>query len=170
MDLLDRMFGYDRWATAQLLEKSRVLTDEQLDQEFDVGLRTLRETFHHMIYVIEGWTAQMDGKPHPPEREGKPSIAELEELFEKNFAYFESVSRKIIAEDRINELFKDHYNVPQSLGGTFLQLFTHHVHHRSEARHILVRLGVEGLWDYDPQEFEHVAGKPEGINEGINFG
>ena len=53
MDLLDRMVGHDRWATSQLLERCSRLTDAQLDQAFDVGHRSLRETLDHMIYVID---------------------------------------------------------------------------------------------------------------------
>jgi uncharacterized damage-inducible protein DinB len=50
MDLLDRMVGHDRWATTQLLELCSTLTAAQLDQEFDIGHHTLRETLDHMIY------------------------------------------------------------------------------------------------------------------------
>jgi len=52
MDLLDRLLGHDQWATDQLLELSRNLTDEQLDQSFDIGHRTLRATFEHMIFNV----------------------------------------------------------------------------------------------------------------------
>jgi hypothetical protein len=44
MNLLDRLLEHDDWATAQLLDLSRTLTDEQLDQEFDIGHRTIRGT------------------------------------------------------------------------------------------------------------------------------
>ena len=42
MDLLDRLLEHDRWATDQLLELCRGLTDAQLDQPFDIGHRTVR--------------------------------------------------------------------------------------------------------------------------------
>jgi hypothetical protein len=45
MELLDRLLEHDRWATAQLQELSRVLTDTQLDQPFDIGHQTVRVTF-----------------------------------------------------------------------------------------------------------------------------
>jgi hypothetical protein len=44
MDLLDRMLGHDQWTTARVLGLSRDLTNAQLDQPFDVGHGTLRET------------------------------------------------------------------------------------------------------------------------------
>lgn len=48
---------------------------------------------------------------------------------------------------------------------TILQIITHNVQHRSEARHILQRLGVSGLWDGDPQEWEHATGLVEPVQE-----
>jgi hypothetical protein len=36
------------------------LTDAQLDQEFDIGHRTLRQTFDHMILNVDFW-AGADG-------------------------------------------------------------------------------------------------------------
>ncbi len=53
MDLLDRLLDHDRWATDQLLNVSRGLTDAQLDEELDIGHRTLRATFEHMIFNLE---------------------------------------------------------------------------------------------------------------------
>ena len=55
MDLLDRMLGHDHWATTQLLKHCEALTDEQLDQQYDIGRQSLRETLDHMIYTINFW-------------------------------------------------------------------------------------------------------------------
>lgn len=155
MDLLDRMLGHDRWATTMFLEKSRELSDAQLDQPFDIGQGTLRETFDHMIYVVDSWTRQMAGEPAPPPREGRPSIAELIERHERNSAFFADVSRRVHDEQRLGETFTDAFGYPQTLGGTIVHVTLHNAQHRAEARHILERLGVEGLWDGDPQEWEY---------------
>ncbi|MBA2469663.1 MAG: DinB family protein, partial [Chloroflexia bacterium] len=72
MDVLDRLLGHDHWATVQLLELSRILTDEQLDQPFDIGHRTLRATFEHMIFNVEFWTGVMAGQPVDAPRDGSP--------------------------------------------------------------------------------------------------
>src|SRR5687768_14348683 len=56
LDLLDLLLDHDRWATAQLLEASCGLSDDDLDREFDIGHRTLRETFGHMIFNVPFWT------------------------------------------------------------------------------------------------------------------
>ncbi|MGH2616404.1 MAG: hypothetical protein ACRDJC_14265, partial [Thermomicrobiales bacterium] len=63
MDLLDRLLGHDRWTTARFVELSGGLTDARLDQPFDLGHRTVRETFAHMSGCVEFWTASMTGQP-----------------------------------------------------------------------------------------------------------
>lgn len=162
MDLLDRMLGHDRWATNQLLELCRPLTDAQLDQEFDIGHRTLRETLDHMVYVIDFWTGWMDGRPVDHDRTTQQrdrSIAVFVERHERYQASFAALARRVQDEQRLNDTFVDYFGVRQSLGATIVQLLHHNAQHRSEVRHMLERLGVTGLWDYDPQEWEHVTGR-----------
>jgi uncharacterized damage-inducible protein DinB len=161
MDLLDRMLGHDHWATAQLLERCGALTDEQLDQEFDIGHHSLRETLDHMIYVIDFWTGLMSGRPVAHDRTTQQYDRSLDSLIERHERFqpaFASFARQATDEQRLDETFIDHYDVRQSIGATILQLLNHNAQHRSEIRHILERLGVTGLWDYDPQEWEHVTG------------
>ena len=63
MDLLDMLLDHDQWATAQLLKVSGGLTEAQLDQEFDIGHRSLRATFGHMIFNLPFWTSFLAGQP-----------------------------------------------------------------------------------------------------------
>jgi uncharacterized damage-inducible protein DinB len=161
MDLLDRMLGHDRWATSQLLERCSRLTDAQIDREFDVGHRTLRETLDHMIYVIDFWTGWMSGRPVEHDRttlQYDRSISALTERYERFQPAFAALARQIQDEQRLDETFIDHYEVRQSLGATIIQLLHHNAQHRSEVRHMLERLGVTDLWDFDPQEWEHATG------------
>ncbi len=157
MDLLDRMLKHDRWATATFLEMSRELPDEQLDQEFDIGLRSLRATFDHMTYVVGFWCRLMVGEPHEVPRDDL-SLDALSERHERNYDTFASLARQFVEEQRLDETFVDHYGYRQSLGATIIQVCYHNVHHRSEVRHMLVRLGVDLRGDYDPQEWEHRTG------------
>jgi hypothetical protein len=57
MDILDRLLGHDAWTTRQLLLRCRELTEEQLDRHFEIGDRSLRETFQHIMENMEIWTA-----------------------------------------------------------------------------------------------------------------
>jgi len=162
MDLLDRMVGHDCWATSQLLERCSRLTDAQLDEEFDVGHRSLRETLDHMIYVIDFWTGWMSGRPVEHDRATLSydrSIRALIERYERFQPEFEALARRIYDEQRLDDTFIDHYTMRQSLGATIIQLLHHNAQHRSEVRHMLERLGVADLWDFDPQEWEHATGR-----------
>lgn len=162
MDLLDRMLGHDRWATEQLLGLCASLTDAQLDQEFDIGHRTLRETLDHMIYVINFWSGWMSGRPVAHDRatvQYERSLAAFAQRLDCFHTAFAALARQMVAEQRLDDTFIDHYNVRQSIGATIIQVLHHNAQHRSEVRHMLERLGVPDLWDYDPQEWEHVTGR-----------
>ncbi len=155
MDLLDRLLEHDRWATDQLLEASRGLSDARLDREFDVGQRTLRETFGHTIVNIEFWIGLMTGTP-VAEWMGGHSVAALRDWHERAYAAFAGFARRARDEGRLDETYNDHYDVLKSVGGTVLHVVLHNAEHRTEAVHILVRLGVadvpevdHGLWDFE---------------------
>jgi uncharacterized damage-inducible protein DinB len=155
MDLLDRLLEHDRWATDQLLELSRGLTDAQLDQAFDIGHRTLRATFEHIIVNIRFWTMLMTGQPvngQPDDR----SLAGLSDYHERSYATFATLARQLRDEQRLDDTFLDHYDARKSFGGTILHVVLHNAEHRTEALHILERLGLpkvpevdHGLWDYE---------------------
>jgi uncharacterized damage-inducible protein DinB len=59
VDLLDRLLAHDAWTTRQLLDHCRALADDQLDRPFDIGHRTVRATFQHIIFNMEAWSALM---------------------------------------------------------------------------------------------------------------
>lgn len=158
MDLLDRSLGHDRWTTRQYLDVSRDLTDAQLDQEFDIGLRTLRDTFDHMIYIVPFWASQMAGQPIEVDRSDR-SIPALIERHERYYEMFESMARQMRDEERLDETFTDHFGYEQSQGGTIIHVLLHNAQHRSEVLHILRRLGVSDLIEGDPQEWEHMTGR-----------
>jgi uncharacterized damage-inducible protein DinB len=160
MDLLDLLLDHDHWGTARLLEVCGGLTDTQLDREFDIGHRTLRETFGHMIFNVPFWTAFLAGQPadggysadaQPEDR----SVAALTDHHERSYAAFAAAARRLRDEQRLGETFLDHYGVRKSFGGTILMVVEHNAEHRTEVLHILQRLGVPdlpevdlGVWEY----------------------
>ena len=155
MDLLDRLLEHDHWATAQLLDLSRNLTDAQLDQEFDIGHRTLRDTFEHVIFNIAFWTALMTEHPVDEQREDR-SVTALIDRHERSYAAFATLAHQFRDEQRLEDTYIDHYDARKSFGGTILHVVLHNAEHRTEALHILERLGVpnlpevdHGLWDYE---------------------
>ena len=155
MDLLDRLLEHDYWATTQLLDLSRDLIDAQLDQEFDIGHRSVRGTFEHIIVNIAFWTGLMIGQPVDEER-GERSLAALIERHERFYETFATLARRLRDEQFLDDTFIDHYDARKSFGGTILHVVLHNAEHRTEAVHILTRLGVagppevdHGLWDYE---------------------
>jgi uncharacterized damage-inducible protein DinB len=154
MDLLDRLLEHDRWAMTHLLELCRGLTDAQLDQAFDIGLQTLRTTFEHMIFNVEAWTAVMAGQPFDAQRNDR-SLAALIDRHERSYPAFATLAHRVRDEQRLEETFTDYFGEPMRFGGAIVHVVLHNAEHRTEALHILERLGVpdlprldHGLWDH----------------------
>jgi uncharacterized damage-inducible protein DinB len=161
MDLLDRLLEHDRWATAHLLELCRGLTNAQLDQEFDVGHHTLRQTLDHQIPNLDFWTGLMIGQPVEPQRRSS-SLDTLIADHERAYEDFARLARRVRDEGRLDDTFLDHYGYPQTFGGAILMVILHNEAHRTEVIHIFARLGVpelaevevdHGLWDFKRRGF-----------------
>ena len=154
MDLLERLLVHDEWATTQILEMSRSLTDERLDQPFDIGHGTLRETFEHMIVNVDGWMARMIGRP-PEDRGDDRSLAALTAWHERAYATFAAFARQRRDAGDMETTFADPFGGDMTYGGAILHVILHNAEHRTELVHILTRLGLpevpevdHGLWDY----------------------
>jgi uncharacterized damage-inducible protein DinB len=154
MDLLDRLLEHDQWSTDQLLDLSRGLTDEQLDQAFDIGHQTLRTTFEHMILNVAFWTGLMAGQPVDAQRDNR-SLAALIDRHERSYAPFATLARRVRDDQRLDDTFVDHFDTHMTFGGAILHVVLHNAEHRTEVLHILERLGVpdlpevdHGLWDF----------------------
>jgi len=155
MDVLDRLLDHNQWATITLLNVSRDLSDEQLDHEFDIGHRTLRATFGHMIFdSVEVWSAEM-ARQQPEAPPDDRSLATLIDRYEHSYAAFAAVARHARDEQRLEDTFIDHFGAPMTYGGAILMVILHGEEHRGEVRHMLFRLSVPdvpevdyGLWDF----------------------
>ena len=156
MDVLDRLLEHDQWATTQLLERCRGLTDAQLDRPFDIGHGTIRATLDHQIPSLEDWTGLMTGQPVAPPR-GPSTVEALIEQHQRAYAAFARLARQVRDEGRLNDTFPDRYGYPQTYGGAILMVILHNEVHRAEVVHIFARLGVpelaevevdHGLWDF----------------------
>jgi uncharacterized damage-inducible protein DinB len=164
MDLLDRLLGHDAATTRECLQLCQYLTDEEWDREFDIGWRTLRRTFVHVISNIEVWTDLMMERPISI-ISGQDSSAELLVRFENAYAEFAGFARKIQDEGRMDDLWTDVLDNPpvqKSFGGAIGHVITHNMHHRAEITHIMNRLNVQNvpegdLMGWDQQRRTHPA-------------
>lgn len=151
MKMLERLLGHDLASTRELLLICLSLSDEQMDREFDIGWRTLRKTFDHMIFNIEVWTDLMRERP-VREEDTRVSSQGLLERLEQSYAEFADFAKRIEAEDKLDALWLDVLDHPPALksyGGAIGHLITHNMHHRAELQHILHRLGVEPVPEGD---------------------
>lgn len=150
MTLLDRLLGHDLATTRDLLRRCRDLTDDQMDQRFDVGWETLRTLFAHMIGNIEVWTDLM--MERPVQRKEDVSVSGLLARLERGYQDFADFARSMEREGRLDDLWTDVLDDPpvqKSFGGAIAHVITHNMHHRAEALHIMARLGMDDLPEGD---------------------
>jgi uncharacterized damage-inducible protein DinB len=157
MDLLDRLLGHDSWTTRQLLDLAGTLTSRQLDQEFEIGHRTVRRTFEHILWNMECWTDLMKGngvRSRPPSNQ---SIAALWQRHETASSELLQFAREVVDLHRLDEMCLDTLDEPpreKPLGGVIVHLATHAMHHRAQLLFMMRRLGVEGLPEGDALSWE----------------
>ena len=159
MDLQYILLGHDHTTTSTVLALASDLSDAELDREFDIGLRTLRRTLVHIISNIEIWTDLMAGEqPTRLPNEPPPSVAALSARFLTAHSRFTAVADAVQRTGRYNTAFIDVLDDPpreKSLGAGIAHLITHSMLHRSEALHILQRLGVPNLPEGDVLSWEN---------------
>lgn len=157
MDLLDRLLGHDSWTTRQLLDLAGTLSEEQLDQVFDIGHRTVRKTFNHIVWNIECWTDLMKARTVRARPDSKATFASLAQRHEAASAEFLGFAREITNQNRLDEKFLDSLDKPpkeKSFGGAIVHLATHGMHHRAQLLVMLRRLGVKELPEGDALSWE----------------
>ncbi len=143
MDLLDRLLAHDTWTTRQLLVACQPLSDDQLDQAFDIDHRSLRQTFVHMIDNMEIWTDLLCERP--VQARAGTSIPELIERLSLVSRDFALVARKIAREQRYDDCFLDILDAPpqrKTFGGAIGHLITHSMHHRAQIMFLMEKVGL----------------------------
>jgi len=160
MDLLDRLLGHDAWTTRQLLLRCRELSDEQLDRDFDIGHRTVRTTFLHIIRNVEGWSDLMAEQPIRENEGARPegrSVSAMIERLDRATADLARIARPIAQRGAWDERWIDRRPSPpeeRTYGGTIAHVITHSMHHRAQLLYLLRRLGVRDLLEGDVLSWE----------------
>ena len=158
MTILDRLLGHDAWTTRQLLLRCRELSEEQLSRTFDLGDRSLGETFEHLIACMEGHTDLLLGRTaYETYRDDETVDGMLSRLtiVAKDFAEFATRSER---EGRADEMVTNLGNGNRrSVGGVIAHLLTHSMHHRAQILSILDQLGVQNVMEGDALGWESQA-------------
>jgi uncharacterized damage-inducible protein DinB len=159
MDLLDRLLEHDAWTTRQLLDCCLALPAEQLDRPFDVGHRTVRATFQHIIFNMEAWSALMAGATELPARppRQRESIASPAERLTHAAADLKQVAHGVRARNGWDERWLDVLDSPpkeKTYGGALTHVITHSMHHRAQVLYMLRQLGLTALPEGDVLSWE----------------
>ena len=158
MDLVDRLLAHDTWTTRQLLVACAHLSDFDLDREFDIDQRSLRQTFVHIIRNMEVWTDLLCERA-VLDRTGE-SIAELIGRLTLVSLDFSNLARKIAREQRYDDCFVDILDNPprmKTFGGGIGHLLTHNMHHRAQIMYLMEKVGIQDHVEGDLLSWESIA-------------
>jgi uncharacterized damage-inducible protein DinB len=152
MNLLDRFLGHNAATIQHLVELSRSLTDAQLDQQFDIGLRTPRATIDHIVDCMEWWTDLMNGQAQRTfEQLGTDpmTLEGMQKRLEIVAVQFADVARQKQATGQLDETWSTRLDQPKafSYGTTIVHVITHSAHHRAQLMYMLRSLGVQNVPD-----------------------
>ncbi len=161
MDILDRLIGHDAYTTRQLIVCCLDLSPKTLATKFDIGHRTLPDTFAHIISVTEGWTDVMKGDKAVAATASASAEQSLEHLLTRLghvTVEFADVSRRVQREGREDEMivFGDQ-GAKLSYGGIVAHTITHSMHHRAQALYMMKQIGVEIVGEGDVLTWEEQA-------------
>jgi uncharacterized damage-inducible protein DinB len=136
------------------------LGDAELDREFDLGHRSLRRTFRHIVANMECWCDLMAGKPQRFGGLGAGtanSIGGLVDRLDVVGAELVALGNEVARAGREDEFFVDYLDDPPTrkpLGGGLVHVATHGMHHRGQCLYLMRQLGVKGLIEGDELSWE----------------
>ena len=155
MDLLDRLLAHNHWTTREFLTMAESLTDEQLDQQFDIGHQSLRATFEHIVHNVEVWSAIMTGLPHSRAGESDVAVAGLITRLDKAAERLAKLAKSVRDRNAWDELWLDPIDGQEkTYGGAIAHVITHSMHHRAQIRYLMRCLGVSNLPEGDVLTWE----------------
>jgi uncharacterized damage-inducible protein DinB len=158
MTILERLLRHDAWTTRTLLDSSAGLPDAALDREFDIGHRTLRRTFLHIVSNMECWCDLMCGLPQRSmKHDGQGTISGLSTRLDQVSQELLALGTDVAMHSREEELFVDYLAVPRRkkpLGAGLVHIATHGMHHRAQCIYMTRQLGVKNLIEGDALSWE----------------
>jgi uncharacterized damage-inducible protein DinB len=161
MTILEKLLRHDAWTTRILLTRAADLSNAALDQPFDMGHRTLRRTFQHIVGNMECWCdlilarSQRTGT-HTTIDDIQGLIARLDVVAAELVAVGQSFS-SFGGDD---ELFTDYLDNPprkKSVGTALVHIATHGMHHRAQCLWMMRQLGLGNLPEGDVFSWENAG-------------
>jgi len=143
-DPVQILLAHNHWATRSVLDACAKLSDDQLDREFDMGLKTIRATMTHVLGAMRGWgdlLAQRDQRDRLEADDARSPVHLLELLDEIGADILASIENKPLNEMLSGERGGKTYSFTR--GAVLTHVTTHGMHHRAQALNMLRHLGVD---------------------------
>jgi len=158
IELLLRFWKYDSWATAQLFEKLRMLSTDELNLPCS-GNGTILETTSHLVNVQLSWFSSFDGSmtaeqamTWQPDPETSASIPKLEahwrEIEAQTWRYLDQLSPEMLG-NQMTRTFRSGRTVTFALSDLLLHIANHQTWTRGQIAAAIRLAGHEpGSFDY----------------------
>lgn len=150
------IFDYGDRANEQIIAASRELSNDKLDQGFDMGRGTLRKTLIHILAGEHVWLLRWKGQADAPWLNEDATIAvadiarDLRQTSVDRTAFLESTDDGDLKKTmRYLDTVAGYFTA--TLGDMIVQGLVHSIHHRAQAVNMLRRVGV------DPPEVDYMA-------------
>ena len=158
MELLQCLLGHDLWTSRQLFERCLELPGEELDREFDIGHRSIRETASHIVRNVEAWSWQLAGNPISQLAEpSSNSMGALVNRLQSAHERLANAAGDVADRDVWNDVWLDRTERPpvsRSFGGTIAHVITHSMHHRAQLLYLMRLCGLKNLPEGDVLSWE----------------
>jgi len=139
------LIAHDRWANQHLYAACQPLSQDQLNQPFEMGTGSLSTNLVHNLGAMQGWTDVLDGTPSRPRLEEQTyTLNQIIELHDPISNAFEQAALARPFDTIINRDRGDH-TYTFTVGGILTHVMTHSMHHRAQCLNMLRHLGVEKL-------------------------
>ena len=136
----------NRWATENMLNACRDLTDEQFHQKFEMGLGSLHDTITHILGAMRGWGDLLAGREQRPrlEADDPRTVDELAALLTGISDELETLATTHATDEIVTgSLGGNSYSFTR--GAVVTHVTTHGMHHRAQCLNMLRQLGVDNL-------------------------
>jgi uncharacterized damage-inducible protein DinB len=162
-------FAYSDWARDKLLNAASSLSDAQLDQKFEIGLGSIRQTLYHNYEAERVWLERWRGVSTPfyPDA-GGISIPQLWSQCrtverERNRFLEEKTNGDLLRPVSYVNILGESYTFP--LGKLTLHVSNHGTQHRAQALNMFRRLGIRvDDVDFLYMRIEQAAAKPPALD------
>ena len=138
------LLDFDAWANDRLFDACAALDDAALDQEFEMGLGSIRKSLIHNLGAMIGWTGVLKEAKDPfAAMKGRPRIRSrnCEPLRNEPASRIQAAVLSGRFDDTMSRERDDKVLV-FTRGGICAHVMTHSMHHRAQCLNMLRHLGV----------------------------